>query len=291
MCGHMPLTDNHLFPSSRTDAAFKTWHSKGLVFFSDLFLDGTFASFEALQQDHELPKEHFFRYLQVRSFAREHFQFPTISVKSILDTMLGWYPYTEGSISDIHMVIQEIRPPLLDKTKSAWERDLNIELDEETWERSLERIHTTSLCLRHCLIQFKILHRLHFSREKLSRIYPNFDSTCVRCHLEPATVGHMFWGCTSLAPFWRSIFDAFSSICHTTLDPNPITAILWCSYYICHLSSGQLYSIFLTYSPETYSPTLEIRQTSNFHELGQGCVILYSIGKAQVHQIQVPTQI
>ena len=107
----------------------------------------------------------------------------------------------------------------------AWDQDLNVELEEEIWERSLRRIHTTSLCLRHCVIQFKVLHRLHFSRDKLSKIYPDVDSTCIRCHLEPATIGHMFWGCTSLAPFWTNIFNAFSSICHITIEPNPITAI------------------------------------------------------------------
>ena len=93
------------------------------------------------------------------------------------------------------------------------------------WERFLGRIHTTSLCLGHCLIQFKIVHRLHFSREKLSKIYPDVDSTCIRCHLEPATIGHMFWGCTSLTTFWTNIFDAFSTICHMIIEPNPITAI------------------------------------------------------------------
>ena len=43
--------------------------------------------------------------------------------------------------------------------------------------------------------------------------------------MEPATIGHMFWECTSLTTFWTSIFDAFSTICHKTIEPNPITAI------------------------------------------------------------------
>ena len=46
----MPLTHNHLFPPSPNDAAFHVWHSNGLIFFSDLFKDGTFVSFEIVQK-------------------------------------------------------------------------------------------------------------------------------------------------------------------------------------------------------------------------------------------------
>lgn len=46
-----------------------------------------------------------------------------------------------------------------------------MELSEEAWRDSLTHIHTSSLCLRHGLIQFKVLHRLHYSRDKLAKIF------------------------------------------------------------------------------------------------------------------------
>ena len=228
MCGHMPLINNPLFAPSRDDSghsAFKTWHDNGVPSFGELYRDGTFASFETLKRDYDLPTSHFFRFLQARSFAQEHFTFPIMTNKSVIDIILDWDSYTRCNISNIYEIIHSIDPPLLDKTKLAWEQDLGLELEEETWERSLDRIRTTSLCLRHGLIQFKILHRLHFSREKLSKIYPGVDSACIRCHLEPASIGHMFWRCSSLTPFWNSIFNVFSDLCNTSIEPNPITAI------------------------------------------------------------------
>lgn len=45
------------------------------MFIKDLFENGTLASFDLLQKDNN-PKSHFFRHLQVRSFAKKHFSFP-----------------------------------------------------------------------------------------------------------------------------------------------------------------------------------------------------------------------
>ena len=88
-------------------------------------------------------------------------------------------------------------------------------------KKSLKRIHTTSLCIRHGLIQIKVLHRLHYSNEKLARIYPNIiNPECPRCSHNPATVGHMFWACRSL-----NSFKAISYIPRVTVDPDPVIGI------------------------------------------------------------------
>lgn len=60
-------------------------------------------------------------------------------------------------------------------TKMARERDLAVELSEDMRQSSLEHIHTSSLCKRHGL-----LHRLHYSRDKLSKLFPTADPGCPR---------------------------------------------------------------------------------------------------------------
>ena len=76
---------------------------------------------------------------------------------------------------------------------------------------ALTRIHSSSICSRHDLIQFKVLHRLHFSKAKLVRIFPNVDPLCDRCKQTPATSYHMFWSCPKLVPFWSSFFEVISN--------------------------------------------------------------------------------
>ena len=129
-----------------------------MIFFSDLFKDGTFVSFEILQKDHNLPKfaKSMSGYLQTCSFAKKHYSFPALPEKNMLDIILDWNPDTRGNVSRIYKTIQTNSLPSLEKTKLAWEQDLNVEFTGEVWEHSLYRIHTTSLCLRHCLIQFKV---------------------------------------------------------------------------------------------------------------------------------------
>ncbi len=61
----------------------KKWYRNGLVFFGDLFVEG---DFDTLHEDHNIPKKHFFRHLQVHSFAQKHFPFPSLPPKNATDT-------------------------------------------------------------------------------------------------------------------------------------------------------------------------------------------------------------
>ena len=83
----------------------------------------------------------------------------------------------------------------------------------------------SSICIRHGLIQFKIVHWRHFSRSRLAKLYADVDPRCERCHQVEATLGHMFWSCPVLSSFWPSIFDDISYVCKKRLSHNPIMAI------------------------------------------------------------------
>ena len=99
-----------------------------------------------------------------------------------------------------------------------------MEISDEIWQRAIRRVHTSSICVRHGLLQFKVLNRLHLCKAKMARIFPGTDSTCYRCHQAPATLSHMFWSCSKLNTFWSNIFNTFTYICKKKVDPDPITA-------------------------------------------------------------------
>lgn len=46
--------------------------------------------------------------------------------------------------------------------KNAWEAELGTQIVDEVWERGLSRIHSCSINVIHKLIQFKVMHRLHY---------------------------------------------------------------------------------------------------------------------------------
>ena len=101
-----PVYSNPLFTLSIIDNAFSIWRDKGIVSFNHLYIDGKFTSFGQLAQAYNLPSSHFFRYLQIRDFVRNHLpSFPTILSSTLIDTILNINPYWKGTISRIYYTL------------------------------------------------------------------------------------------------------------------------------------------------------------------------------------------
>jgi hypothetical protein len=109
--------------------------------------------------------------------------------------------------------------------RSAWQADLNVKFKDVEWSNVLLRIHSSSICARHGLIQFKVAHRLHLSKAKLSKMYPSSDNSCNTCKNSPATLAHMFWPCPKVVNYWSPIFESISKILKRPIAPNPLTAV------------------------------------------------------------------
>lgn len=222
----LPISANALFPPSLMDTAFKLWFGKGLKRVKDLFKDGVFMSFEQLVNEYNIPSSHYFRYQQVRVFVRKHFpSFPLTSPNDWMDEWLEQDLNQRGGVSRVYEDIQMIASPSLNHIRARWEEDLGSEMSDASWQSAIKRIHSTSMCIRHGLLQFKVLHRLYLSRSRLARMYPDVDPTCFRCCQAPATLYHMFWACPKLIQFWSLFFDTFSYICDREISPAPEIAI------------------------------------------------------------------
>ncbi len=164
--------------------------------------------------------------MQVRHFVKENFaSFPSQPSGGWLEECVNLDPSERACISKVYDTILAAASPPLTHLKNLWERDLDGEIPEDVWQHSVGKIHSTSICVKHGLLQFKVLHRLHLSKHKLSRIYPQLDPTCSQCNRDPATLIHMFWGCPALSSLWSDIFETFSCICGKDIRPDPIMAI------------------------------------------------------------------
>ncbi len=93
--------------------------------------------------------------------------------------------------------------------KVAWEDELGAELSDETWDRCLTAVRSCSVNSRHQLIQFKVIHRLHYTKTKLHKMFSSVSPFCDKCKVMEDTTAHAFWYCPSLSVFWTSIFDWF----------------------------------------------------------------------------------
>ena len=217
---------NHLFPASLLDKTFTQWLKNGVLNIKLLYKGGVFMSFDQVRQEFSLPTSNFFRYLQVRHFIQNHLtQFPSLPPKSPLDSILETSPEVRGTVSRLYTAIFEMGGSSLSIMKENWEKDMGTNITEDQWSDIIQRIHSSSICARHSLIQFKIVHRLHMSKTKLSKIFPGVDPICDRCKQAPATLYHTFWSCSRLTAFWSSIFEVYSAISGLAVDPCPFIGL------------------------------------------------------------------
>lgn len=121
------------------------------------------------------------------------------------------------------------KPASIHHLKEAWEKELGINILEELWEDSLANIHNCSINSKNRLIQFKVVHRSHYSKTKLSKIFDSVSPTCDRCETAEGSLSHLFLQCPVLNNFWSHIFHWFSQQYNTHIPPDCILALFGCS--------------------------------------------------------------
>lgn len=67
------------------------------------------------------------------------------------------------------MMIQNLGNGALSALKKAWERDVNLKLDVEEWDRICKNIKIMSRDARVGFIKFKIMHRFYWTPSRFFR--------------------------------------------------------------------------------------------------------------------------
>ncbi|CAI5659845.1 unnamed protein product [Oreochromis niloticus] len=145
----------------------------------------------------------------------------------------------EQRISVFYNSIQEMSIPSTFSIKEEWEKEFGIPLSEDFWQEVLSNINTPFINSRHCLIQYKIIHRLHYSRERLHKMYPDCSPLCEKCMIHYGNLLHCFSLCPRLQGFWCDIFTYLSNIFKSKIEPNPIVIIFGISKETQNLQHSQ----------------------------------------------------
>lgn len=169
---------------------FAVWSEKGIKTFSDLYINSQLASFAQLSNKFHLPNSHFFRYLQFRHYVEENRSDSTPTTHPFLETFL-LPPDSKQLISKC--VGSFTKSVSSDFIREAWSKDLNSEISAELWEEALSRVHCCSLNSCYKLIQYKGLHRLHYSKTELNLTCPSVSPVCDKCHIAEGSLVHLFW--------------------------------------------------------------------------------------------------
>ncbi len=216
-----PISCNHAFKPSLLDPVFTDWARKGILTLRDLYMDKSFATFSQLKEKYDLPSSHFFRYLDIRNYVRSTMlNFETFSTDNELHKLLTCTPNTPKLITKFVDFFTSQLDISTNHLKNDWENELDIQVSEEDWAECLKNIYTCSINARHQLIQYKVLHRLHYSRVKLNTFYSTISPLCNKCESAEGSLGHLFWACPKLCEFWSEVFKFLSDAyaCELPLD-------------------------------------------------------------------------
>ncbi len=130
------------------------------------------------------------------------------------------------AVSFIYDILQDHGQVNMNCIKKDRERGLGIEIAEDIWDKSLKYVNICSFNARHCLIQFKILHRLHYSKVRLHKIFPEMSPVSEKCDQAEADLFYSYVLCPKLQDFCDAIFSFFSRIFKVQIRPDPLLVIL-----------------------------------------------------------------
>lgn len=107
----------------------------------------------------------------------------------------------------------------LENPKAKWEVDFPA-LDTEDWEEMWEYPFSQLVSARDRLVQFKIIHKVYYTPERLHRIYPSISASCWRCKSASADFIHIFWNCPQIEIFWVEVTKVILTV---TTVPVPLS--------------------------------------------------------------------
>lgn len=160
--------NNHTFPLSALNVFLNQWKHEWIQCTKDVFFEKAFTfTFQQLHSKFNMESKDFFK-----NTYRLKNRFPTLpsqTPSSSVETILLLDPVRKGLITRIHnwRLSAYIRPPEKDGQEDLW-----VIITDSQWPKVQKYVNSTSICIRHGISQFKVLHRLHLSKLKLSNMFP-----------------------------------------------------------------------------------------------------------------------
>lgn len=153
-----PIWGNNTFKPAHADMGFKMWMNKGLRKIGDLYSDGVLMSFEQLSNNYNLPKKHFFKYLQVRSFItsllKSTAQPPLTSIENIA---VNHYK-SRGLLSKFYNILLAASKESSLSYLQAWRAEMEKDISVEDWNNSCLLAQKQTINTRFRLLQYKHGH-------------------------------------------------------------------------------------------------------------------------------------
>lgn len=220
-----PIWCNRDFKPGQKDMGFKIWANKGLSIIADLFDNNTLLSFVDLKQKYGIQPNHFFKYLQIRSYIfklQKSLSLPTLS--PIEEIATNQHP-KKGLTSSFYASIMEGSKVSSDRKRLAWCEDLNSVISTEDWQKICLKSQIQTINSHFKLLQYKWIMRIYVTPTQLNKFNPNNSDTCYKCG-RVGTLYHCLWDCPLIQAFWSEVMDMILQVTGIKLILDPKLCIL-----------------------------------------------------------------
>ncbi len=130
------------------------------------------------------------------------------------------------SLSAFYDVLSNLSPSNTQRIKDAWEKELSVTIDEETWENIWNCAKKIFICTRTKAIQFKIIHKINMSPSRRHVLNPSHSPLCLKCKTEKGISFHCMWSCHKLQKYWSKVLHEMERIFGKDFGMNPVSLIL-----------------------------------------------------------------
>lgn len=236
-----PIWGNDFFSPGKADGGFKAWAKKGLQKIGDVYKQNVLMSFEELVKEFDIPRNHFFKYLQLRSFIRkQQNQSLSIPVPSTLEKLMDSMNCLErGQISKLYKRLIDGCSETSALRLEAWREDLCEDISWEEWQEACSKAQSKTTNTRLKLLQYNWLMRTYVTPEKLNKYNNAIPDTCTKCNIEKGTLFHCVWQCTEIQLFWQEVKQHIQNILHIQIPLVPRLFILGLYPYTLRIRKSQ----------------------------------------------------
>lgn len=223
-----PIWGNANFKPGKSDKGFQIWAEKGLRKVQDMYSEEeVFMSFAEISTKYDIPKNNFFKYLQLRSFISSSQNHSLdIPVISPLEVAVTGHCYDKGLISNLYDLFVSGSDESSESKLRLWKEDIEEEISLEDWSEACKEAQRQTVNSSLKLIQYKWLMRTYITPVKLHKFNDNIPDTCIKCNEARGTLYHCIWECLKVKSFWQDVINMIDQIVSKKLPLDPKLFIL-----------------------------------------------------------------
>lgn len=222
-----PIWGNKFFKPARSDPGFKMWFDKGLQKIEDFYREKDLMSFTEIVSQFDIPKKHFFKFLQFRSYVSSYQGAKlTKPNKTPLEELLSKPAQSKGLISMFYKMLESHSKESSESKLASWREELNVNIPSDVWEEICTKAQVQTFNSNLKLIQYNWIMRTYITPVRLNKINENIPDTCIKCSDEKGTLLHCMWNCPKVQEFWKEVAIFISQMVFVNLPMKPEIFVL-----------------------------------------------------------------